>query len=941
MAKNDFDPSKLNIDFSNIEAEPEKEEIKESSPLKEASIIEPLNEIKQPVDILNSIENNKKDEIDLATLSTFLTDNEVRTDELKKIDAEKKEIKITDEKKETSTIFDVNINSIDDIIDILIKNQYDFWMIESSWDYIKIIFKKDQIVKETKNIKFHIYSNILLQAKKISKLNLEETNIEQKWVWEYKFKDKNLEILSRTVPGNFWETLYLKIKESDKKVDKKQNVKKGISAWTAFSFLWAILFIALVLWAVFLTFVIFNAKVPSDVSFFANLWINLNDVNSFLLKVTTIIFSVVILVEAIILIIFLFKWILTKKEFKRKKTIYFILASILIFISFWTWTLWITLDKAINNLPNWQEMSYGNIQIFDNDVLKSPNFDKSNALIWNYTSIIWPIDLKFDLTYLKKDELRWWFDIKKYIWDFWNWVKVESQNPEIIQNFDKKWNYTISLTLEWIDKRFPNKISQKPASDMPTISITQLVKITQNTTENGWKTISFDASDLKSMWEIEWYFKDDLSKPAYIWEFFQPSKIYFEEDSIGMLIRNQSNVWNYMDRVFVVSGKKATINWDIEYEASIDDDLRYTFKVTKLENTSWAWFIKSFKWYFENNKETYKNADILNLDDSSEVDFRFANYWKQSVKVIITNTAWKSTEIKKEINVPRKLRTKNFIEVSEDNTVLDNIKFDEKSREYSIFNLWVPTNIKFDAKFIRADDPMYQLDEISWDIWSDGSIESKEKIIEHTFDLAWFEDVTVNYKFVHRKDKKEIINIKDKISLELIEKEAIVSFDVKTDSEYTPTIASFDASKSKVNGDNIVKFVYDYGDGVIEERDAINPGHKYLTEWNYKIKLTIVTEKWKEYSASKSLILKSPLSEWKITVSMKKAPINQEIDFLSTWSVWQIVWYHWDFGDGNTSNDANPSYTYIKAWKYKVILTLEYANNNIITKDIQVEITEE
>lgn len=938
MARNDFDPTKLNIDFSNIE--PEKEVIKESAPVKEISIIEAINETKKPIDILESIQDIKKDEIDLATLSTFLTDNEVMTDELKKIDAEKKEIKITDEKKDTTPIFDVNINSIDDIVDILIKNQYDFWMIVPSWDYIKVILKKDQVIKETKNIKFHIYSNLLLQAKKISKLKLEETNIEQKWVWEYKFRDKNLEILSRTVPGNFWETLYLKIKESDKKIDKKQNTKKRISAWTAFSFLWAILFIALVLWAVFLTFVIFNAKVPSDVSFFANLWINLNDVNSFLLKVTTLIFSVVILVEAIILIIVLFKWILTKKEFKRKKTVYFILATILIFISFWTWTLWITLDKAINNLPNWQEMSYGNIQIFDNDVLKSPNFDKSNALIGNYTSIIWPIDLKFDLTYLKKDELRWWFDIKKYIWDFWDWTKVESQNPEIIQNFDKKWNFAISLTLEWIDKRFPNKISQKPASDMPTISISQLVKITQNTTENGWKTISFDATDLKSLWEIEWYFKDDLSKPAYVWEFFQPSKIYFEEDSIGMLIRNQSNAWKYMDRVFVVSGKKATINWEIQYEASIDDDLKYTFKVNKLENTSWAWFIKSFKWYFE-NKESYKDADILNLEDSSEVDFRFANYWKQNLKVIITNTAWKSTEIKKEINVPRKLRTKNFIEVSEDNTILDNVKFDEKWREYSIFNLWVPNNLKFDAKLIRADDPMYIMDEISWDIWSDGTIESKEKFIEHKFDLGWFSDITVNYKFVHRKDKKEVIILKDIILLELIEKEAIVSFEVKTDSEYTPTIASFDASVSKVKWDNIVKFIYDYGDGIIEKRDAINPGHKYLVEWNYKIKLTIVTEKWKEYSTSKSLILKSPLSAWKITVSMKKAPINQEIDFLSTWSIWQIVWYHWDFWDGNTSNDANPSYTYTKPWKYKVILTLEYANNNIIKKDIEVEIIED
>jgi type II secretory ATPase GspE/PulE/Tfp pilus assembly ATPase PilB-like protein len=53
-------------------------------------------------------------------------------------------------------------------------------MIEPNDGYIKIIFKKDQMVKDIKYIKYHIYSNIILKAKKISKLNLEESNVEQK-----------------------------------------------------------------------------------------------------------------------------------------------------------------------------------------------------------------------------------------------------------------------------------------------------------------------------------------------------------------------------------------------------------------------------------------------------------------------------------------------------------------------------------------------------------------------------------------------------------------------------------------------------------------------------------------------------------------------------------------------------------------------------------------
>jgi len=129
---------------------------------------------------LDTSENKDNNGVDLDTLLTFLTDNDIKPEELKKMDTEKKQIQNTQQTNNSQIIFDININSIDDIIDILRKSQYDFAMIEPNSEYVKISFKKDQVVKETKNIKFHIYSNILLQAKKISKLNLEDNINEQK-----------------------------------------------------------------------------------------------------------------------------------------------------------------------------------------------------------------------------------------------------------------------------------------------------------------------------------------------------------------------------------------------------------------------------------------------------------------------------------------------------------------------------------------------------------------------------------------------------------------------------------------------------------------------------------------------------------------------------------------------------------------------------------------
>lgn len=66
----------------------------------------------------------------------------------------------------------------------------------------------------------------------------------------------------------------------------------------------------------------------------------------------------------------------------------------------------------------------------------------------------------------------------------------------------------------------------------------------------------------------------------------------------------------------------------------------------------------------------------------------------------------------------------------------------------------------------------------------------------------------------------------------------------------------------------------------------------------------------------KNLIIKPRSDSAHITTSMKQAPINQEIDFSSSWSEWQIKSYFWDFfWDGETSTEARKSsHAYKKAW---------------------------
>ena len=883
-----------------------------------------------------TINSNDKESIDIETLSTILTDAELRPDEIKKIDENKANLQNWNKINQ-----DINIKNIDDLINIIFKNSYDFFVIEPYEEYIKISFKKDSIIKETKYIKYPVYFDILLNAKKICKLNIDQTKEEQKWTWEYTFWDKNYTIISKTEPTNNWEKLYLKLQQNTNNKWTKTTTKKSkVSIWAAFSFLAVISFIILIIWWAFLTFVIFNAKTPEDVSFFVNLWINLNDINNFLSKITTIVFFIMIFIETIILIIFLFKALLTKKEFKRKKTVYTILSIFFLILTFSTWTLWATTHKVIKTLPEWWIEVLWDIKIIDNDKLFNW-YSLQDSIISDTSNMIWPITIKYDLSRFVEKQTKQWYRISSYIWDFWDWKKEETLTPEIVHTFDKKWVYNISLVV-WGNESWS---ARQKTIDIPKINIWYSVKMTEEKLSNWGKTIVFDASDLSKLWKIEWYLKEDLEKPAYVWELFQPSKVYFEEEFIWMKIQNKANKSSMMDKIFAVSWEKTEIKAEIKWVSSIYNDLKYDFFLENIQNQYWEWFIETFKWIINWN-EILKKADKLNLEESSKIEYDFKDYWKHKIKVILTNSNQKSSEINFEINIPRKINIENQLRIYniDDNLneeEITDIKYIHTVWEYYLYDINIPGKLVFDTRSINASDKLYYLEEVNWDFDWDWNYEEKGKKLEKYFSNEWNFNIWVKYKFTHRKNKDEKVEVKEFIFLETIEKDAIIVLNMKAESEYAPTMVSFDASLSKAKNDNIVKFIYDYWDWTqIEERDAKNTWHKYLKQWNYKIKLTAVTAKWKEYTITKNLILKQNEERAKIFLSMKKAPINQYIDFFSSDSIWQIVWYHWDFWDWNISNDANPSHSYKTPWKYKVKLTLDFANNNVVSEETELEITD-
>ena len=278
-----------------------------------------------------------------------------------------------------------------------------------------------------------------------------------------------------------------------------------------------------------------NAKTIEDVKFFYSLGINLNDINNFIWQALTVIFSILLFIETIFLIINLFKFSLTKKEFKQKKIKYWILSTIILIITFSTATWWMVIDKKIKSLPDWQEMAYGEVQIYDNFKLLSESFDKEWSLLVDTSNLIGPSQIKFDLSFFAKKEEQKWLTIKKYTWDFWNDDIVETPVPTIIHNFDTKGNFDVQLTISEVDLQW--NLIEKVVDNIPSVNISYIVDINEKKLNNWWKLVDFDASSLKELWKIEWYFMEDLNTPVWKWEIFRTWKPIFEETLVWMYIR--------------------------------------------------------------------------------------------------------------------------------------------------------------------------------------------------------------------------------------------------------------------------------------------------------------------------------------------------------------------------------------------------------------------
>ncbi|MGV6859045.1 MAG: PKD domain-containing protein [bacterium] len=158
-----------------------------------------------------------------------------------------------------------------------------------------------------------------------------------------------------------------------------------------------------------------------------------------------------------------------------------------------------------------------------------------------------------------------------------------------------------------------------------------------------------------------------------------------------------------------------------------------------------------------------------------------------------------------------------------------------------------------------------------------------------------------------------------------------------------PLLVTFSSASTDSDG-SIVSYAWDFGDGS-SSTDAA-PQHEYAAIGSYTVSLTVTDDEGASGNSTTTITATEvpnipPTAQ--ASASAQSVEIGTPIQFSSTGSVdsdGSIASYSWDFGDGNSSSEANPEHLYSAVGDYTVTLTVTDNVGDSAQTTLSVSITE-
>lgn len=181
------------------------------------------------------------------------------------------------------------------------------------------------------------------------------------------------------------------------------------------------------------------------------------------------------------------------------------------------------------------------------------------------------------------------------------------------------------------------------------------------------------------------------------------------------------------------------------------------------------------------------------------------------------------------------------------------------------------------------------------------------------------------------------------------------------DDETTPAnikpVAAFDVSASSVNINEALTFtdqstdedgevvsrLWNFGDNATSTE--ANPTHTYTVKGTYTVSLTVTDDNGGTAETTKTIVVADPadanvdpVADFTTGETVYLSGADIAFTDASTDADGAILEWAWDFGDGNTSTDQNPTHSYTEVKSYEVSLTVtdNLGAETTVTKTINI-----
>ncbi len=208
-----------------------------------------------------------------------------------------------------------------------------------------------------------------------------------------------------------------------------------------------------------------------------------------------------------------------------------------------------------------------------------------------------------------------------------------------------------------------------------------------------------------------------------------------------------------------------------------------------------------------------------------------------------------------------------------------------------------------------------QITQYIWD-FGDGT-SSSEQNPSHTYQVGG--SYTVNLTVTDTLGRSSIYS-------------AAVTVSEPVSAGFTPNVSGLSVQFINQSTGPVTGYSWDFGDGTGANEQ--NPTHTYNAGGTYNVTLTVSDANGRTSITTQPVAVAAP-----IQAAFSPSASGLTVQFVNQ-STGPVTGYAWDFGDGGSSNEQNPTHTYVAGGTYDVTLLVSDAGGNTNNVTLPVTVAE-